>query len=80
MVRVCITAMLIAVVVGPAVGGVFWLFDRYVSHAYLDSYSTWSEKVAAWRMYATIGTVAGSVIGLMWGLITVLASLGRHRP
>ncbi|MCE9547977.1 MAG: hypothetical protein K8T25_21095 [Planctomycetia bacterium] len=79
-VRVCITAMLIAIVGGPAVGGVFWLLDRYVVHAYLDSYSTWPEIIFAWRMYATLGTIAGSVIGLMWGLITVLASLGRRRP
>ena len=79
-VRVCIWAMLISFLVGPAMGVGLWLLDRYIFHEQHDRFTDWQRSSEILRMYTTIGAVAGSIIGFLWGTITVLASLRRRRP
>ena len=80
-VRVCIWAMLIAVFVGPAMGVAFWLLDRFLFHSFHDDgFTDWPRSIEILRMFTTIGAVAGSIIGFLWGMITVLASLRGRKP
>jgi hypothetical protein len=72
--------MFIAVVVGPVVGAVLWVCDLLVLHNHMDAYSSWPERILAWRAYTTFGALAGSFVALLWGVITVLTSLGGRKP
>jgi hypothetical protein len=79
-VRVCIWAILISFLIGVGMGAGLWSLDRYVFHFRIDADSHGEEMMIAWRIYVSMGAIAGSAVGLLWGGITILTSLRRRPP